>query len=83
MGKLITIIVPVYNVENYIERCVNSLVNQTFSDFDIVLVDDGSKDKSGDLCDTFEKQYNNITVIHKENGGLASARNAGLEACTG
>lgn len=83
MGKLITIVVPVYNVENYIERCVNSLVNQTFSDFDIVLVDDGSKDKSGDLCDMFEKQYNNITVIHKENGGLASARNAGLEACTG
>lgn len=83
MGRLITVIVPVYNVENFIERCVNSLVNQTFSDFDIVLVDDGSKDKSGSMCDEFGKCYNNITVVHKENGGLASARNAGLEVCTG
>lgn len=81
MAKL-SIIVPVYQVKQYLERCINSLLSQSFSDYEIVLVDDGSTDGSQDLCDVFADQYHNITVIHKPNGGLSSARNAGIELTT-
>ncbi|WP_079525396.1 glycosyltransferase family 2 protein [Solibacillus isronensis] len=79
----ISIIVPVYKVEKYIDRCINSLINQTYSNIEIILVDDGSPDKSGEICDTYAKKYSNIKVIHKENGGQSSARNIGLRAATG
>lgn len=80
---LISIIVPVYNVERYLERCVKSLINQTYHNLQIILVDDGSTDNSGILCDQFAKMDERIVVIHKKNGGLSSARNAGLEICKG
>ena len=79
----ISVIVPVYNVEQYLERCVNSLIHQTFSDVEIILVDDGSNDGSPALCDELSKRDDRIKVIHKQNGGLSSARNAGLEIATG
>lgn len=75
----LTVIVPIYNVEKYLERCVNSIVNQTYKPEKIILVDDGSTDKSGALADEFAAKHENVTVIHKPNGGLSSARNAGLE----
>lgn len=78
----ISIIVPVYNVEKYLKRCVDSILAQTFSDFELILVDDGSEDNSGKICDEFQKADSRIKVIHKENGGLSSARNAGIEAST-
>lgn len=80
---LISVIVPVYNVEKYIERCVNSLVNQTYKNIEIILVDDGSKDSSGQLCDQLSEKYSIIKVVHKKNGGLSSARNAGILRATG
>lgn len=78
-----SIIVPVYNVEAYLERCVVSLINQTYNDIEIILVDDGSKDRSPQLCDEFAKRDSRIKVIHKENGGLSDARNVGLESAKG
>lgn len=80
---LISIIVPVYNVEQYLERCVKSLINQTYRNLQIILVDDGSTDNSGLLCDQLGKTDARIVVIHKKNGGLSSARNAGLDICKG
>lgn len=76
----ISIIVPVYNVEKYLDRCVQSILNQTYSDFELILVDDGSPDRCPELCDDWEKKDSRIKVVHKENGGLSSARNAGLDA---
>ena len=73
------VIVPVYNVERYLSKCVESILAQTFCDFRLILVDDGSTDRSGELCDQFAELDSRITVIHKENGGLSSARNAGLD----
>lgn len=78
MIDLVSVIVPVYNVEKYLDRCIESLLNQTYCNLDIILVDDGSKDNSGKKCDNWEKKDNRISVIHQENGGLASARNTGL-----
>lgn len=78
-----SIIVPVYNVEEYIQQCLNSILSQTFLDIEIILVDDGSRDKSGAICDEYAKNDLRIKVIHKENGGLSSARNAGLEVAQG
>ena len=75
---MISIVVPVYNVEKYLNQCVESIVNQSYSDLEIILVDDGSKDDSGRLCDFWAKRDTRVQVIHKENGGLSSARNAGL-----
>ena len=72
-------IIPVYQVKNYLERCVSSVLSQTFTDYEIVLVDDGSTDGSGEICDRYAREHENITVIHKTNGGLSSARNAGLQ----
>ena len=81
--KLITVIVPVYNREEYIDKCVESILAQTYQNIQIVLVDDGSTDNSGIICDMFEKKYKNIVTIHKKNGGLVSARKAGLELAKG
>ena len=80
---LVSIIVPVYNVEKYLERCLDSLVNQTLKDIEIILVDDGSTDSSGRICDEYAKKDKRIKVIHKENGGQCSARNIGLDIAEG
>lgn len=83
MTNKISVIVPVYNIEKYIQQCIESIVNQTYKNLEIILVDDGSTDNSGKLCDDYAAQDQRIRVIHKENGGLSDARNAGLETCTG
>ena len=79
----LSIIVPVYNVEKYLEDCVESLLNQTYQNYEIILVDDGSTDSSGKICDIVAESSSKIKVIHKENGGLSSARNTGLRAARG
>ena len=79
----ITIIVPVFNVEDYLQKCVDSLLSQSFKDFDVVLVDDGSKDSSGKICECISAEHGLIKTIHKENGGLSDARNAGYPYITG
>lgn len=76
---LISIIVPVYNVEKYLRQCLDSLINQTYKNIEIIIVDDGSTDNSGKICDEYEKKYKQIKVIHKKNEGLGFARNTGLE----
>lgn len=83
MNKLITVIVPVYNVAKYLEKCVKSIQDQTYKSLEIILVDDGSTDSSGAICDKYATEDSRIRVIHKPNGGLSSARNAGLDAATG
>ena len=83
MQELISVIVPIYNVEKYLERSIGALINQTYSNLEIILVDDGSKDRSGVMCDEFAARDSRIKVIHKENGGSSSARNMGIEAATG
>ena len=83
MKPLISVIIPIYNVEEYLVRCVNSVLNQTYQNLEIILVDDGSPDNSPRMCDEFAKKDSRIKVIHKKNGGLSSARNAGLDIATG
>ena len=83
MSIKISVIVPVYNVEKYLDRCLNSIVNQSLTEIEIILVDDGSSDNSPYICDKYEKEYDNISVIHKENQGLGMARNSGLELAKG
>ena len=80
---MVSIIVPVYNVENRLDRCINSLVEQTYREIEILLIDDGSKDRSGQICDDWAKRDRRIKVIHKANSGVSSARNTGIEAATG
>ena len=82
-NELISIIVPVYNVEQYLEKCVCSIINQTYKNLEIILVDDGATDSSGNMCDELAKSDNRIKVYHKENGGLSDARNYGVERATG
>lgn len=80
---LVSIIIPVYNVENYLDKCVDSVILQTYKNIEIILVDDGSKDHSGAICDHWKEKDKRIKVIHKTNGGLSSARNAGIEISSG
>ena len=75
----VSIIVPVYNVKDYLDDCINSILSQTFTDFELILVDDGSTDGSGDICESYSKTDDRIYVLHKANGGLSSARNAGID----
>ena len=82
-SKTISVIVPIYKVESYLDRCVQSLVDQTYPQLEIVLVDDGSPDRCGAMCDEWAKKDSRIKVVHKPNGGLSDARNAGMEAATG
>lgn len=83
MTPKISVIVPVYNVEKYLQRCVNSLISQTYSNIEIILVDDGSPDGSPAICDEYAQTESRIKVVHKKNGGLSSARNAGIEIASG
>lgn len=83
MDELISVIVPVYNVEKYLDRCVQSIVAQSYTNLEIILVDDGSSDNCGAMCDAWAEKDSRIRVIHKENGGAGSARNTGLEAMCG
>ena len=78
-----SVIVPVYKVEGYLEQCVESVLQQTYTDFELILVDDGSPDRCPEMCDNFSQKDTRIKVIHKKNGGLSSARNAGLDIATG
>lgn len=80
---LVTVIVPCYNVEKYLHKCVDSIINQTYKNLEIWLVDDGSPDRSGDICDNYAKKDFRIHVIHKTNGGLSDARNVAMERATG
>lgn len=80
---IISVIVPCYNVEKYIHKCIYSILNQTYKKLEVILIDDGSTDSTGNICDDFQKIDNRIKVIHKKNGGLSSARNCGLSVCTG
>jgi len=82
-SPLISVIIPIYNVEQYLRRCLDSIVNQTYTNLEIILVDDGSPDKCPQICDEYASGDNRIIVIHKENGGLSDARNAGLDICKG
>lgn len=81
--KLISIIVPIYNIESFISRCIESIIKQTYKNLEIILVDDGSTDGSGVICDKYALKDPRIKVIHKENGGLSDARNTGLDAVSG
>ncbi len=83
INSLVTVVLPVYNVEKYLDRCIKSVVNQTYSNLDILLVDDGSSDGSSEICDNWAKLDNRIRVIHKDNAGLGMARNTGLENAMG
>ena len=79
----VSIVIPVYNAEKYLRECINSLINQDYENIEIILVDDGSKDSSPNICDEYANKDKRIKVIHKENGGVSSARNAGIDASAG
>lgn len=83
MNKLVSVIIPVYNVEQYLCRCVDSIINQTYTKLEIILVDDGSLDNSSSICDKYAAQDKRVRVIHKQNGGQSSARNVALDCLTG
>lgn len=79
----ITVVVPVFNREKYLTRMIDSILSQSYKDFDLILVDDGSTDRTPEICDSYAEKDSRVTVIHKENGGVSSARNAGIEKATG
>lgn len=79
----VSVVVPVYNVEKYLKRCLDSIINQTYKNIEIILVNDGSKDNSRDICEEYEKNFDNIILINQENGGLSAARNTGLKYVKG
>lgn len=83
MNKKVSVIIPVYNVEKYLEECIESVIKQTYKNLEIILVDDGSKDNSGYICDEYKKKDERIKVIHKPNGGLSDARNVGIDIAKG
>lgn len=83
MDNLVSVIIPVYNVEKYIKRCIDSVVNQTYKKIEIILIDDGSLDKSSKICDEYKEKDSRIEVFHKKNGGLSDARNYGLKKSKG
>ncbi|MCQ2472061.1 MAG: glycosyltransferase [Clostridia bacterium] len=83
MQNKVSIILPIYNVDKYLAQCIDSILCQTYKNFEIILVDDGSPDKCGEICDTYAKKDSRIIVIHKPNGGVSSARNAGLDIMSG
>ena len=82
-SPLVSVIVPVYKVERYLPRCVESILGKTYTNFELILVDDGTPDRSGVICDRYAEKDSRIKVIHKENGGVSSARNAGIDAAQG
>lgn len=83
MNEKISIIIPVYQVEAYLPKCLNSVIRQTYKNLEIILIDDGSKDRCGRICDEYAKRDSRIRVIHKENAGVANARNDGIKYATG
>ena len=82
-NALISVIVPVYNVENYLSRCISSIIKQSYKNFELILVDDGSTDKSGAICDIFAEKDGRIKALHKINEGVSSARNYGIKQACG
>lgn len=83
MGPLVTVIIPVYNVEQYLNKCIESVRGQTYKNLEIILIDDGSPDRCPQICDEYAEIDNRIRVIHKKNGGQGSARNRALDICSG
>lgn len=81
--ELISVIVPIYNTDLFLERCVDSILNQTYENLEIILVNDGSTDRSGKICDNYINKDARVKVIHKKNGGASTARNTGLQAANG
>lgn len=81
MNPLISLVIPVYNVEKYLDKCLQSVLAQTYDNYEVILIDDGSTDNSGKMCDEYAEKDNRITVYHKPNGGLSDARNFGVEHC--
>lgn len=81
--ELVSIIVPVYNVEKYLRRCIDSIINQTYRNIEIIIIDDGSTDNSGKICDEYAKRDNRIKIIHQQNKGVSSTRNNGIEHANG
>ncbi|WNB92467.1 glycosyltransferase [Bacillus sp. NEB1478] len=83
MSPVISIVVPIYNVESYLANCINSILSQTYSDFELILVNDGSPDNCGGICEYYKRKDKRVKIIHKENGGVSSARNKGIEISRG
>ena len=83
MNQTISVIVPVYNVAQYLPQCVNSILSQDYEDLEVILIDDGSTDASGEICDRYGASDSRVRVIHQKNGGAAAAKNAGLRLATG
>ena len=82
-NDLISVVVPIYRVEKFLKRCVDSILNQTYKNIEVILVDDGSPDNCGLMCDEYKKQDHRVKVIHKQNSGLGYARNSGLDIAKG
>lgn len=83
MNDLISVVIPVYNVEKYLDKCIETVSKQTYTNLEIILVDDGSNDLSPEICEAWKNKDKRIIVIHKENGGLSSARNVGIDLAKG